>query len=221
MKKRIMWFLICIVLPVGILYALEAIAPVNKDGVRVDPGILGTVRDRWVVADTTTSDGTEPTDLAATERTYQLVKTVIAADVATPANGDLEIAIYDIPRNWNFLRMRCLGITDNGTITYSVYLGDLGDGNKDSNTTSADCELTYIGSFAWVVGTQTSTISTYEFADTLTYTANASLISVSTISPGTGTERIAEAEFDVKGSDILVLVPIVASCDAKLLVKGY
>ncbi|MBE3139365.1 MAG: hypothetical protein IMZ53_02155 [Thermoplasmata archaeon] len=217
MKKRIVWFLIFIVIPVGILYALDAIAPVNKEGVRVDPGILNTIKDRWVVAGSTVSDGAEPTDLTVTERTYQTVDAAIIA----AAGGDEKIIVYDIPRNWNALRMRCAAITDDGTITYSVYIGDLGDGNKHSNGTSADCELTYIGSFAWVVGTQVSTISTYEMADTLTYTANASLISVSTISPGTASERVAEAEFDVKGSDILVLVPTTVSCDAKLLVKGY
>ena len=144
--------IIIILLLCGLCFALERTQPFNIDGVVVDPGQLHTVKDTWVILDETTSADTEPSNLAVTVRTYQLVK----AAISTAASGDDEISVFDVPRSWNGIRFRAIGITDGGTATYQIYAGTLGDGNLDSGSTSEDCDLAYIGQFAFTVGTQSS-----------------------------------------------------------------
>ena len=213
MNKKL---LVAMVLIAGVCFAANTIVvPVDKTGARVDPGALQTDRSRWVVLDTTSSTGDEPTDLAVTERTYQTVKTAIA----TAASGDDEISILDVPRGWNGLRIRAQGITDDGTYTVQLYAGTLGDGYLDSDSTTQDCELAYIGQIAWVIGTQASITSTYEMADTATFTASDWTNTATTASP-TG-NRVAEVKIDLLGADVLVVVPTVASADSKLLVRGF
>ena len=191
------------------------IVPNDLDGIRVDPGAVQTARPRWEVIATTASAGDEPTDLAVTERTYQTVKTAIAAAL----NGDEKIQVFDIPRDWNGIRFRAQGITDDGTYTTQVYFGTLGDGNKDSDSTDFDCELAYVGQLAWVIGTQASITATYEMADTVTVTGSDWPESWESSSP-TG-NRIAEASIDAIGADVIIIVPTVASADSRLLARGF
>ena len=213
MKKKL---LVAILLLAGVCFAANTIVvPVDKDGTRVDPGTVHTAITDWVVVDTTSSTGDEPTDLAVGERTYQTVKTAIA----TAASGDDEISILDIPRNWNGIRLRAQGITDNGTYTVQLYAGTLGDGYRDADSTTEDCELAYVGQFAWVIGTQGAVTATYEMADAVTVTASDWTATITTASPGS--ERVAEARFDLLGADVIVAVATVASADSKLLAKGY
>jgi hypothetical protein len=207
-------FLGFIALPL-LLADLVSVAPVDIAGTRVSPGAVHTERYTWQVLDTTSSTGDEPTDLAVGERTYQGVKTAIAAAVG----GDGEISVFDIPRGWNGIRLRAIGITNNGTATYSIYSGTLG--KTDASGTANDCELKYVGSFAFVIGTQASTTATYELADQLVVTSSYWPSGVTVVNPGTETERVAEAAFDLLGDDILVLVATTASADCKLLGKGY
>jgi hypothetical protein len=134
---------------------IQEIAPVDINGDRVDPGQLHTPRPRWVQVEETTSAGDEPTDLGVTERTYQAVKRAIAAAVS----GDGEISIFDIPKAWNAINLRAAGITADGTYTTQIYLGTLGKGNRDTDSTTLDCELVNIGQLAWTIGTQESTFS--------------------------------------------------------------
>ena len=137
-------------------FSAQEVIQKDIDNTRVDPGQLHTVKNQWVIIDETTSSGTEPTDLAVTERTYQLAK-------AASASGDDEISIFDIPRNWNGIKLRAIGITDNGTATYQIYLGTLGDGNLDAGSTGQDAELAYLGEFAFVIGQQSSIYSQVAF----------------------------------------------------------
>ncbi len=130
----------------------QIVVPYTVDHVRTDPGRLHTDRNEWQIIDSTTSSGDEPNDLAVTERTY-------ASVVAAAEGGDAEISIFDIPRSWNGIRLRALGITDGGTATYQIYLGTLGDGNLDSGSTGADCELAYVGQLAFIIGQQSSIYS--------------------------------------------------------------
>ncbi len=213
MKKKIA---ICVVLLLAItVYASTIIVPSDTEGTRVDPGQVHTKRNTWVTVDTTSSTGTEPTDLAVTERTYQTVKTAITAAVS----GDDEISVYDIPRSWNAIRLRAIGITNDGTATYQIYLGTLGDGNRDIDSTTADCELAYAGQLAFVIGTQVSTTNTYELADTVTVTSSDWPFSWTTKSP-TG-NRVAETVIDLMGTDVLIAVPTTVSADCKLIAKGF
>lgn len=216
-KVAILIMLFCVI---GVIFAANTIVvPIDKTGERVDPGSVHTARKVWAAIDTTSSAGDEPTDLAVTERTYQTVK---AAQIAS-VGGDGEISIFDIPRGWNAIRLRAQGITDDGTYTVQIYAGTLGDGNKDSALTAADCELAYVGQFAWTVGTQGAVTATYEMADAVTVTESDWTVSMSANNNirSPGNERVAEARFDLLGADVIVIVPTVASADSKLLARGF
>ena len=219
MKKRIT--IVAVLLLAAFVYAQTRVVPVDTAGKRVDPGSLHTPRDRWVVLDTTSSTGTEPSDIDVDTRgsggdvTYQQVKTLIAA----AANGDDEISVFDVPRSWNGARFRAIGITDNGTATYQIYAGTLGDGNRDIDSTAADCELAYIGQFVFTIGAQASVTSTYEMADTLIHTASDWTKSATVASPVGN--RVAEGRIDLIGADVLILVPTTVTADCKLLARGF
>lgn len=215
MKKKL-FILGALLVIVGVCFAANTlVAPIDLVGDRVDPGAVQTARPSWVAIDTTSSTGDEPTDLGVAERTYQTVKAAQIADVG----GDGEISIFDVPRGWNAIRIRAQGITDNGTYTVQVYLGTLGDGNRDTDSTTADCELAYAGQLAFVVGTQGAVTATYEMADAVTVTASDWAKEWASSSPGG--ERVAEATIDLMGADLIVIVPTVASADSKLLARGF
>jgi hypothetical protein len=165
----------------------------------------------WQILDSTSSAGTEPTALGVTERTYLTVRAAIAA----AASGDEEISVFRITRSSrtkaNAIRIRALGITDGGTATYDVFSGTLAD--------SSDCELMYLGTLAFTIGTQASTIATYELGDTLVVTTGDA--TVSWTSTSSATNRIAEATIDLQGADLLILVPTTVTADCKLLGKFY
>lgn len=162
----------------------------------------------WKVVETVTSAGTEPTDLAVTERTY----TTILAAIAAAADGDDEIEIFSVPDGWNIMRFRCIGITENGTVTHQIYLGTLA-------SRGTNCEMVKAGQLAWVIGTQASTTSTYEMADAVTVTPYC--WPKPWVSSNPGSNLVAEAAIDLMGADIVIVVTTAASCNAKLLGKGY
>jgi len=135
-------------------YAPQPDAEGVKQGV-----VLMSSQVAWQVLDTTSSSGTEPTDPAVDERTYDTLTTAIT----TASSGDDEISYAHIPPTWNGLRFRCIGITNNGTTTYQIYLGTLAGGT--------DCILVNAGQLAFTVGQQVSDTSTYELADAVTITA--------------------------------------------------
>ena len=206
--KKIVTVLISLVLLVGICWAIDQTYLYDKEGAHVDPGALHTVRNAWVVVDSTTSDGTEPTDPNVSERTY----TAIAAAIAAAQNGDDEISIYSIPRGGNAGRFRCIGITDGANVVYEIYLGTLGQGGTD-------CELAKAGQLDFTIGTQASTTSGYEFADAVTVTAYCWPKSWTTKTPGN--ELVAETAIDFMGADCMVVVATTAACDCKLLLKVF
>ena len=219
MKKKLL-ILSILSLIVGICFAANTmIVPVDLTGVRVDPGSLHTDRAKWVAIDTTSSTGDEPTDLAVTERTYQTVKAAQIAGVS----GDDEIAIFDIPRGWNGIRLRAQGITDDGDYIVQIYAGTLGDGNRDADSTTADCELAYIGQFAWVVGTQGAVTATYEMADAVTVTESDWTVDMTAagLVRTPGLNRLAEVRLDLLGADVIVIVPTTVDADSKLLARGF
>ncbi len=185
---------------------------------------LVTSQDVWVVAESCTSADDETTALAVDERTFQTVLAIIVAEGdRTDKNGEIEW--YIVPSEWNSIRFTAIGITEDGTYTVDIFSGSLGPGIRSSdtltqaNTKSDDCNLTHIGTLAFVIGTQVSTTSGYELADAVTVTtkdATASWTSVSNAADDT-----AEAFIDLQGADVLVFVPTTCSADSKLLIKGY
>lgn len=178
--------------------------PLGVNNQTVRPTSDVTDQKAWNVIATVASTGDEPNDLAVGERTYLTAK-------ALAKGGDSKITIVKLPLSWNYVRFRCIGISDNNTVTFQVYSGSLGAGT--------DCELVKMGQLAFTIGTQVSTTATYEMADTLTLTSYCYLRPAFSVSP-VG-ELVAEAGWDLLGDDILVIVPTTVSCDAKLLAKGF
>lgn len=150
MKKIIV--LIILIFAAGLCHARNTVAV----GV-VEGNVLHAMQSAWEIVDTTTSAGTEPQALAATERTKLLVDAAIAA----ASNGDDEISTYRLPSKWSRVRFRAIGITNNGTRTDQIYLGSLG-GRKD-------CELAYSSQLIWTVGLQTSIYDQITFTSGGTY----------------------------------------------------
>jgi len=187
------------------------ISGTGSSGDSTTSGALLSSQIAWTVVDATTAADTEPDDLAVDERTYATVLAAIAA--ASAGAGDEEISYTSIPSTWNALRFRCIGATDNGAVTYQIYLGTLGG--------DADCELAKAGQLAFVIGTQASITSGYELADQVTVTAADWTKSWGSASPGDTSEQCAEAAIDIMGADFLVVVPSATDTDCKLLVKGY
>lgn len=297
MKKLIV---LVLVLSFTSIYGAETALQFDKDNARKDPGAVHTERFKWVIAESENSGDTQATDLAVTERTYQLVKAAITA----ASSGDDNISVFDIPRGWNAIRFKGIGITNDGTFTNRIYLGTLGDGNKDKDSTGADTELAYAGQLAWVIGTQSSIYSQIAFTsggireivagDTLTGATSsetAIVVSISALTGGSwaggdaagtftvrtqsgtfqsenlnatpagsttaflnnvtigadmtrfevadavtvtssdwvkswgsatpGDNRSAQAEVDVEGADVMIIISTAASADSKLLIKGY
>lgn len=103
---------------------------------------LVTMQNAWLVVETENSGDTEANEWAVTERTRKLSEALIVANAA----NETHISTFRIPAKWNGMRFRAAGITDDGTVTHQIYLGTLGGGE--------DCELTYVGQLAWVIGTQ-------------------------------------------------------------------
>ena len=217
MKKILVLSAIVLCILGVVIAQLQPVVPFDKLAQQVDPGTLHTSHNVYVVIDATTSSGTEPSDLASDERTYQ---TVVAA-IAAAANGDEEISVYGdsytekrILNSWNGVKFQAIGITNNGTCTWQIYFGHLGP-----YSSSADCNLTYAGQLAFTIGQQASTTSTYEMADTLTVTPGDWTSTWRSSSPGS--DRVATGKIDLEGADLIVAVGTTASCDCKLLITGY
>lgn len=140
MKKSIVILLL-------VLVFVSAALRTETQRQEVTGNVLHTMQDGWVVIDETTSTGTEPSALAVGERTKLLVEAAITA----AASGDDEISTYVIPASWNGIRFRSVGITNNDTQTYQIYLGA-----RTSLESTADCELSYVGQLVFTTGTQVS-----------------------------------------------------------------
>ena len=125
---------------IAVIVAGASLTTVNQ----IIGNVLHTVQSGWVIAESENSAETQTDALAVTERTKKIVDALIAADL----NEEAYISIFRVPPIWNALRFRDIGITEGGTAVHDIYLGTLGG--------KTDCELTYAGSLAWVVGTQTS-----------------------------------------------------------------
>ncbi len=204
-KKTVVIFILLALLIMG---ARSIVTLIDLEGTRVDPGQLHTTRTTWTVIDSTPGTVSALADLAVTERYYQAVKAAIAA----AANDDDEISIFDIPRSWNGIRIRGIGITDDQAFTYQIYLGTLGDGNKDSDTTSADTELAYLGQLAFTVGTQESSISqvAYTGGGTNPIVANTLIVGDTSTSTATITAITASRSRTIMTNNIVnrILLPV-------------
>lgn len=151
MRKRKLLFLI---LPIALLICgAKSLTDVST----IEGNALHAIQNSWEIADSENSGDTQATALAVTERT----KLLLDAAIAAASNGDDNISVFAIPPKWSRVRMRALGITNDGTRTDQIYLGSLG-GEKD-------CELTLSGQLAWVIGTQTSIYDQIAFTSGGTY----------------------------------------------------
>ncbi|KKM80627.1 hypothetical protein LCGC14_1337940 [marine sediment metagenome] len=123
----------------------------------IDGNALHAMQSAWEIADSENSGDTQATALAVTERT----KLLLDAAIAAASSGDDNISVLAIPSKWSRIRMRALGITNDGTRTDQIYLGSLG-GRKDT-------ELSHSGQLAWVIGTQQSIYDQIAFTSGGTY----------------------------------------------------
>jgi len=211
MNRKIVVISLVIIFTAVCIAQIQQVKQVDIYEQNTQPGQLYTAQDAWVVINASASAGDEPNDLATDERTYATVS-------AATEGGDSKISIYGddaserlIISSWNGVRFRCIGITNNQSVTYQIYFGSLEVGGTD-------CELSYAGQLAFTVGQQASTTSTYEIADTLTATAG-QYGSWDSESPAS--DRCAETGIDMKGDNLIVAVPTTLGCNAKLLAKGY
>ena len=183
----------------------------------LDEHVLATAQKNWQVAETCTSAGTEPTALAAGERTFKLIRAAIVA----ASSGDDEIEFVDVPSWANSAKFTAIGITNDGTYTVNIRAGTLEvgtakaitDGTQDSNTV-------LLGTLAFIIGQQTSTTTDYEMAQSVTVT-DGDTGSAWTSSGTVDSDRTCEASIDLEGADFLVIVPTTCSADSKLLVKFF
>jgi hypothetical protein len=173
---------------------------------------LETTQQEWIVVETCTSDGNEPSDLAVGERTWLTISAISTSlESGGGSEGDAEIEAKRIAPAWNMLRFRCIGISDNNSVTHQIYFGTL----KGNN----DCEFVKAGQLAWTIGTQASATSGYEMADTLTVTSYCWPKSWSSSNPANN--LVAEAAIDCIGADMVVIVPTTSACNSRLLMKGF
>lgn len=133
MKKHIISLIV-----LGLLVGGASLTHVSQ----TNGSALETMQNAWLIVETENSADTEANAWAATERTRKLSEALIVANAANEEN----ISTFRIPSKWNGVQFRAAGITADGTVTHQIYLGTLGGGE--------DCELTYIGQLAWVIGTQ-------------------------------------------------------------------
>lgn len=123
----------------------------------VEGTVLHSIQSAWEIAESENSGDTQTNALGVTERTKLIVDALIAANAATEAY----ISTYTLPSKWNGVRFRAIGIADGGTLTHQIYLGSLGG--------RTDCELTYAGQLAWVIGPQQSIYDQITFISGGTY----------------------------------------------------
>lgn len=225
MKSKICLFLMAILLTSVVCASESVITPVQnvKDivvNVRIQPIILTTNQVGWKVLDTTTMAGSEPNDLTATKGAGGYGGRTYAAVIADTNSGALEVSVVTIPQTWNGIKFRCIGVTDNNTVTYQIYAGTIADVNTDGKIpTGSNCALVNIGQLAFTIGGQVSDTSGYNFADQVTVTSYTT--TKSWISYGAANDRVAQATIDLEGENILVLVPTTCNCNCKLLGKGF
>ena len=153
---------------------------------QIEGDAVHTIQSAWLIADETSSAGTEPTALGEDERKKLRVDAAIAAG----ASGDDEISIFIIPPKWNALRFRSANITaDTGNVVYEIYLGTLGG--------DLDCDLVYAASLDFTSGDQDSMYYQIGFTSGGTYVPNigdivtgnsssetATIVSISALSSG-------------------------------------
>jgi len=211
MNKKYIIISLLIVFTAVCIAQIQQVSTVDKYQQVTQPGQLYTAQNGWVVIGATASAGDEPNDLAVGERTYATVS-------AATEGGDDKIIIYGDDANerlemssWNGARFRCIGITNDQTVTYQIYLGTLEVGGTD-------CILAYAGQLAFTIGTQASTTSTYELADTLTAT-DGECSSWTSYNPGNN--RVATGKIDLESENLIIAIPTTVSCDCKLIAKGY
>lgn len=200
--------IILVLLLAGVAIAAERMFILNRNGEIINPDVQ-TERAAWEVLSAVLDAGDEPNDLAVDERTYA---TVLTAN----EGGDSKITtftLFDKP-NWENIRIRGIGITNEQDTIYQIYFGTLG------SASATDCELVKVAQLTFKTGTQVSTTADYEMADTLT-TSDASTWSQTLTTKSPTGELVAEFTTNLAGADLIVVVQTTVPANAKLLIKGF
>ena len=122
----------------------------------IEGDILHTVQTPWLIAESENSADTQTNALSDTEKTYQKVVALIAAD----ASNEAHISIFPIPPKWNAMRFRAISIdtAPNDDVDHEIYLGTLG-----GLGVNLDCDLEHVGLLEWVIDDQVSMYSQIAF----------------------------------------------------------
>ncbi len=118
----------------------------------IEGDILHTIQTAWEIAESENSGDTQTNALSDTEKTFQKVVALIAADAANEAH----ISIFPIPPKWNTMRFRAISIdtNPNDDVDHEIYLGTLG-----GLGVNRDCDLEHVGLLEWVIDDQVSMYS--------------------------------------------------------------
>ena len=128
--------------------SLACVCFAQTAGVSVIEGdILHTIQTPWVIAESENSADTQTNALSDTEKTFQRVVALIAADAANEAH----ISIFFIPPKWNTMRFRPLALTNNDDVDHEIYIGTLG-----GLGVNRDCDLEHVGLLEWIIDQQES-----------------------------------------------------------------
>lgn len=196
MKKKLITTLVLIGVFITACFAIEGVYTYNKSGTMVEPGQIHSLQDNWVTLGTIFTTATTTPD--PNHRT------------ASTFTSDANNATKEIPSKWNQIRLRCLSQNDGDDSVFDIFLMN-----------GTDDHYTRIATLSWVNGLQTSSVSGYEFADTLVVTnhTNCWHTTGSTVNPGGN--YIAEWSVDVLGSKMIGVSPTTIDSNSIFQITGF
>lgn len=196
MRRKLTLLIVLCVIFVGILTIqhVQAVA----DGIGRGGGLshkLFTLQDGWFTLDTMAAGTTTPNQANRTAALFV---------------GDAANSTFAIKSGWNGVRLRLSSTTDGDTSVTDVFFMN---GTAD--------HFSRVATLTWTTGTQTSSTSGQEFADTVVISNNTNTWhkTQSAVSP-TG-NYIAEWSVDVLGSGTIGISPTTITNAATLEITGF
>lgn len=194
MKKQIIWLIGFVLIIAGIVGYRTYAQPIDFGGKKESEARLTTKQDEWYTLGTFSAGATTPANSARTAATF---------NVTDPNN-----IIYEIKPGWNGVRIRLSTTTDADSTVTDVFL-----------MSSVSDHYNRVSTLTWTTGTQTSTTSGQEYADTVAET-NANWHKAASVMSPTG-NYIAEWSIDVMGSKMIGLCPTTYANATTVEITGY
>ncbi len=194
MRKNVTLLIVLCVIFVGVLFDQHVTADPSSGG--RGKGVsqkLFTLQDGWSTIDTIASGTTTPT---STNRTAALF-----------VSSDAKNSTFEVKSGWNNITLRLSSTTEGDTSVTDIF----------AMRGTAD-HFTRIATLTWTTGTQTSSTSGEEFADTVVETNRFWHTTPSPVSP-TG-NYIAEWSVDFKGGGTIGISPTTITNAATIQITG-